>query len=227
MALKRKLISLGAATALAALCAAPSLANVQIWNFTRSSQHVSNNDFGNSLNLTSSDAVTLRVTGGSDTKDVTGPDTVQDGKLIWANSNGLGIQNRDEDTGSPNHSVDSVTSDSDGAFDMVLLEFGATVNLTSLKLNWATGGSSNDKTDISILVRDGIESPGLSGKTWVNVLDSNGGNYGAVGDYSNVGLSYYTVNPESIESTKWLISVYNPVFGAGGSPGNDDFKLIR
>lgn len=225
MALKRKLVSLSAATVLAALYAAPTLANVQIWNFNSSSQSFNNSSFGNSLNLTSSDGINLKVTGWSDTDDLGGADEVETGKLIWASNDGLGIQNRDEDTNQPNHSVDSVTSDADGEFDMLLLEFDTAVNLTSLKLNWAVGGNSSNKADISILAWDGTGSSALAGNTWGSILDSNGGTYDSAGNYSNVGLSYYTVNPTSIESTKWLIGAYNPVFGSGGDAGDDGFKL--
>jgi hypothetical protein len=229
MAFKRKLVSLSAAAALTALYAVPSLANVQTWDFNSSSQGFSNNNFGNSLNLTSSDGITLKVTGWSDTNDVSGPDTVETARLSWASDNGLGVQNRDEGTNPPppDHSVDSVLTgnDRDGEFDMLLLEFGTAVNLSSLKLNWATGGSSDKTSDLSVLAWDGTGSSGLAGNTWGNVLDSNGGNYESVGNYSNVGLSYYTVNTANVESTKWLVGVYNPVFGAGGSAGNDGFKL--
>ena len=46
-----------------------------------------------------------------------------------------------------------------------------------------------------------------------------------MGNYSGVGLSYYAVNPGDVMSTKWLIGVYNPVFGSGGDYGDDGFKL--
>lgn len=46
-----------------------------------------------------------------------------------------------------------------------------------------------------------------------------------MGNYSNVSLSYYAVNPGSVTSKRWLIGVYNPVFGAGGDAGDDAFRL--
>jgi MYXO-CTERM domain-containing protein len=225
MGINKKLVSLGVATVIAAMHAVPTLANVQTWDFNSGSQSFNNSNFGNSISLTSSDGVNLKITGWSDTNDVSGDDTVETAKLLWANTNALGAQNQDEDTSDPNHSVDSVTSDSDGDFDMLLLEFDTAVNLTSLKLNWAVGGNSSNTADLSILAWDGTGSAALAGKTWSSILDSNGGRYDSVGNYSNVGLSYYTVNPTSIESTKWLVGVYNPVFGSGGDAGDDGFKL--
>jgi MYXO-CTERM domain-containing protein len=118
-----------------------------------------------------------------------------------------------------------MTSDSDGEFDMLLLEFDTAVNLTSLKLNWAVGGNASSTADLSILAWNGTGSAALAGNTWSSILDSNGGRYDSVGNYNNVGLSYYTVNPTSIESTKWLVGVYNPVYGSGGDAGDDGFKL--
>jgi hypothetical protein len=225
MGINKKLVSLGVATVIAAMHAVPTLANVQTWDFNSGSQSFNNTSNGNALSLTSSDGINLKITGWSDTADVSGDDTVETAKLLWANTNALGVQNQDEDTSDPNHSVDSVTSDSDGEFDMLLLEFDTAVNLTSLKLNWAVGGSSSSTADLSILAWDGTGSAALAGNSWSSILDSNGGRYDSIGNYSNVGLSYYTVNPTSIESTKWLVGVYNPVFGSGGDAGDDGFKL--
>ena len=225
MLFNKKMIGLGAATVMAVMHTVPAQANVQVWDFDSSSHSFNNSSNGNTLSMTSSDGINLTVTGWSDTNDLSGEDGIETAKLIWAQSSSLGVQNRDEGTGSPDHSVDSSTSDSDGEFDMLLLEFDTAVNLTSLKLDWATGGSSSNKTDISILAWDGSGSSALLGQTWSGVLDSNGGNYDSVGNYSNVGLSYYSVNPANIESTKWLVGVYNPVFGNGGDAGDDGMKL--
>ena len=225
MGINKKLVSLGVATVIAAMHAVPTLANVQTWSFNSGSQSFSNTSNGNSLSMTSSDGINLTITGWSDTNDVSSDDTVETAKLLWANTNALGVQNQDEDTSDPNHSVDSVTSDSDGEFDMLLLEFDTAVNLTSLKLNWAVGGNASNTADLSILAWNGTGSAALAGNSWSSILDSNGGRYDSVGNYSNVGLSYYTVNPTSIESTKWLVGVYNPVYGSGGDAGDDGFKL--
>ncbi len=220
-----KAVWLAAATSCAALHAAPGLAAIQTWDFNSSSQSFSGTGYGNSLNLTSSDGINLTVSGWSDTNDSGGADEIQSARLIWAQGSALGVQNRDENTNSPNHSVDSITSDSDGEFDMLLLQFDTAVSLSGIDLDWAVGGNSSNRADVSILAYDGTGSAGINGSTWGNVLSGNGGNYDAVGNYSNVGLSYYAVNPAQIESTSWLVGVYNPVFGSGGDAGDDGFKL--
>jgi len=220
-------VTLAAVAGVAALHAAPALSAVQTWDFDSGSQSFSSSNFGNSLSLTSSDGINLTVTGWSDSWDVNGPDLVDDARLLWANSSALGVQNRDEGTGSPNHSIDNVTSDSDGEFDMLLLNFDTAVNLTGIDLNWAVDGGSYGIADISILAYDGTGSSSVAGGTWADVLSSNGGNYDSAGNHNNVGLSYYAVNPTDIVSNAWLVGVYNPVFGSGGGldGGDDGMKL--
>lgn len=222
-----KWAALAAIGGVVSLLSGPALAAIQTqtWDFNSGSQNFSSTNFGNSLSLTSSDGVNLTVTGWSDTRDISGPDEVESARLVWANSDALGVQNRDESTNSPHHSVDSITSDSDGEFDMLLLQFDTAVNLKGIDLNWATGGNSFNTTDVSILAYDGSGSTSVAGGTWADVLSSNGGNYDSAGNYNNVGLSYFAVNPTAIVSTAWLIGVYNPVFGSGGDYGDDGFKL--
>ena len=185
----------------ATLQAGHALAGVQTWDFDSSTQSFSSGNFGNTLSLTSPDGVGLTVSGWSDTWDITGDDLIQDARLLWAQSAALGVQNRDEGTGSPNHSIDSVTSDVDGEFDMLLLEFDTAVNLTGIDLGWARGGGGSGLTDVSLLAWDGVGSDTLAGNTWADVLSSNGGGYDSVGNYAGVGLSYYAVNPSNVEST--------------------------
>lgn len=224
MRFKQKLTGLAVVTMAAALFSMPGLAAVQTWNFNSGSQNFSSSNFGNSLTM-SVDGIGLTITGWSDTADVSGDDTIESGKLLWAATNSIGVQNRDESTNSPNHSIDSDTSDSDGEFDMLLLEFSTAVNLTGIDLSWAVGGNVSNSADISLLAYTGAGSSALSGNTWAGVLGAGGSAYDSAGNYSNVGLSYYTVNPTDITSTKWLVGVYNPVFGAGGDAGDDGIKL--
>ena len=225
MGFKQKLVGLAMATTVAAV-SVPSLAGTQTWNFDQSTAFTGGSVNGNSYSMTV-DGINLTVTGWSDTGDVdpgSNNDTIQNAKLIWATTNALGIQNRDEDTSSPNHAIDSATSDSDGEYDMLLLEFDTAVNLTGLDLAWAVGGNAANTADISLLAYTGSGSSAVSG-TWSSVLGANGTAYDSAGNYSNVGLSYYAVNPTDIISTKWLVGVYNPVFGAGGDARDDGIKL--
>lgn len=227
MGFKQKLVGLAIVTT-AAMVTMPALAGVQTWNFNSGSQTFSGGaNNGNSLVMTSVDGIQLTITGWSDTTDVTGDDTVETAKLIWAATNSIGVQNQDETTSDPHHSVDSVRSngDTDGDFDMLLLEFSTAVNLTGIDLSWAVGGNAANTADMSLLAYTGAGSSTLSGKTWASVLGASGSAYDSAGNYSNVGLSYYTVNPTNITSTKWLVGVYNPVFGSGGDASDDGIKL--
>lgn len=212
----------GAAFALA--LSAGAQAGVQTWDFD-SPPNFDYNGNGNSWTITQG-GVTLKVTGWSDTNDIAGDDTIETARLIWAQNDALGVVNRDESTQSPDHSIDSFREggDADGEADMLLLEFDTAVSLEGIDLKWAVNGGSSNNADISILAWDGAGDMGLNGKTWSDVLASNGGGYVST-DNANVGLSYYGVNAGNVTSTKWLVGVYNPVFGTGGSAGNDGIKL--
>ena len=230
MGYKQKIAGFIGAATVAAVYSVPTMANVQTWNFNSSTQSFNNTSSGNTLTMTSSDGITLKITGWSDTDDITNAaDKVETGKLIWATTNALGIVNNDEDTTSPNHSVDSVRTnandpDPDGEFDMLLLEFDTAVDLDGIDLAWAVGGNATDTVDVSILAYVGGSST-LLGNTWAQVLGAGGTAYDSVGNYNNVGLPYYAVNATNVTSTKWLIGVYNPVFGAGGDAADDGLKL--
>jgi hypothetical protein len=230
MRFKQKLTGLAVVTTAMALFSMPGVAAVQTWNFDSTASFTGGNTNGNSLSLTNPDGsggtIGLTITGWSDTGDVGGDDNVETARLIWAATNSIGVRNQDEDTTSPHHSVDSVRSggDSDGDFDMLLLEFTTAVNLTGIDLSWAIGGNAADTADISLLAHVG-GSDTLLGNTWGEVLGASGTAYDSAGNYSNVGLSYFTVNPGSITSNKWLLGVYNPAFGAGGDKYDDGIKL--
>jgi hypothetical protein len=88
--------------------------------------------------------------------------------------------------------------------------------IKTAKMAWAS--------DSALGIRNKDET--TKGNTWSQVLGSGTGDaFVTLGNYSNVDLSYYAVNPTTVTSTKWLIGVYNPVFGAGGDGGNDGFRL--
>lgn len=223
MSLKAKIT--GAALALS--LSAGAQAGLQTWDFDSPPNFNYHGD-GNSWTITQ-DSVTLKVTGWSDTYDISGEDEIRNAQLIWAQNDALGIVNRDEPNTSPDHSIDSfIDADpdygNDGDYDMLLLEFDTAVSLEGIDLKWAKNGNSSNNADVSILAWDGAGDMGLNGKTWSEVLASNGGGYVST-DNANVGLNYYGVNAGNVASTKWLIGVYNPVFGNGGSAGNDGIKL--
>lgn len=227
---------------------APVSANINTWDFDKATQKFEKSRISSPLtadgtptgktkadkrlHLTSADGVNLTVRGYSDTRDVArGDDMIKTGKIAWASETSLGIRNKDETTAGNNRATDSVatgTADPDGDFDMMLLEFDTAVSLSGLQLEWAQGGGAVDTADISILAYSGEGSTKLVGNTWGQTLGNGTGDaYDLVGNYSNVNLSYYSVNPNKIMSTRWLIGVYNPVFGEGGDAANDGFKLAN
>lgn len=218
----------------------PGSANVQNWTFDKSTQSITKvKGAGKSLNLTSADGVRLKISGLSDTKErKNGDETIQRGKLSWASDTALGMRNKGEkskdevkgESRYANRGIDSIvtrTKSADGQYDMLQLEFDTAVSLDGLTLDWAKGGDGTGKTaDISILADTGDGSSDLRKNTWAQILGSGDGNgFDLVGNYSNVGLSYYAVNPGTVTSKRWLIGVYNPVFGAGGDAGDDAFRL--
>ncbi|MDX1734230.1 MAG: exosortase-dependent surface protein XDP1, partial [Halioglobus sp.] len=216
------------AVCVAALQAAPAYSAMQTWDWSSSTTPFTGGDnFGNSVDM-SVGGINLSVTGWSDTNDTTTPDSIETAKLNWQQSGAsLGMENQDETTQPPDHSIDSVSTDqSGGSRDGLLLTFDTAVTLDGLDLTWAVGAGT-DMADISILAWDGTGSAGLAGQDWASILDSNGGNYTSVGNYQGVGLSYYAIGT-AVESTSWLIAAYNPVFG-GGDPlldfGDDGFKI--
>lgn len=233
MALKVPLVKVIAATG--ALLAMPAMSATQFWDFDSSSQSFDFNGLGNSLTLNQG-ALSLTVTAWSDTWDNSGDNEVRPGQVNWAQGDALGVLNADElaagDTGSPDHASDSYVSPdnagdepNDGDFDMLLLTFSEAVNFEGFDLKWAIDGGTYGQTDVSLLAWNGGGSASVNGQTWGQILDSNGGNYQSIGQYGDVGLSYYAVNT-SVESTHWLIGSYNPIFGAiNHGYGNDGQKL--
>lgn len=214
----------GAALALAV--SAGAQAGVQTWDFD-SPPNFNFAGNGNSWSL-SQGGVGLTVTGWSDTGN-NNDQQIQNAELIWAQNDALGIVNREEGTGSPDHSVDSNGSSDD--FDMLLLTFDRPVELDGIDLKWAYDGGQSH-ADISILAYDGTGGAGINGSTWAGILNGNGGNYDSVGNHSNVGLNYYAVNNGNVQSTHWLVGVYNSTFGLGSGlaashDGNDGFKLDK
>ncbi len=200
-------------------------AATQVWNFDNATQNFDNNNNGNSLTLTSTDGVTLTVTGWSDTRDRRSGDTLQSARLFWSSTDdSLAMRNRDE-RGNNGHRIDSISNDPSGEYDMLLLEFDEEVQLEGLDIDLAAGGAAANSADISVLAWDQTGSSALNGRTWDGILAANGGGYDVVGNYNDVGVNYFAVNGTAVRSTRWLVGVYNPLFGAGGSDGNDAFLL--
>lgn len=210
---------------LSVIHAPAATAAIQVWDFDSSQQSFNRNRNGNRLRLTSTDGVRLTVTGWSDTRDRRSGDTIQSARLMWAETDALGLRNRDERGGARTQAIDSVTNDPTGEYDMLLLEFDEEVELNGFDLNAAFGGDVANTADISVLAWDQSGASALNGRTWNDVLAGNGGGYDSVGNYNNIGVNYFAMNTNNIRSSRWLIGVYNPIFGIGGTAGDDSFLL--
>ena len=187
------------------LAAMPAISMTQTWDFSSGSTPFNNDNYGNSLTMNSG-GVQLVVTAWSDTGDVSGDDVIQTAQLTWAQSGALGVKNRDEPDGSPNHSIDSVRGGSEGTDndtgaisgeddDMLLLEFSEAVDLSGIDLSWVYD-SGNSYADVSILYWDGVTGDGnIAGKTWSNILTTGG--YKSAGNYANVRSEEHTSELQS------------------------------
>jgi hypothetical protein len=220
----RKRIAQAGLLTLALAYAGASSAALQVWDFDSGTQSFSAGANGNSLSLTSSDGNSLTVTGWSNTNYLSDPAGVESGNLVWSQSDALGVRNEFEMSGRE-RSVDAMTADSMGGYDMFLLEFDTEVSLAGLDLNWARGGSDSGMTDLSILAWDGLGSDALDLGNWADILIGNGGGYDVIGNVSDVDLSYFAMDDTSVVSSRWLVGAYNPIFGAGGDAGDDAFAL--
>lgn len=141
-------------------------------------------------------------------------------------SGGVGISNSDKcpsgvtkkcdlnEGRSPEHAIDNQER-----YEMALLSFDAPVQLTAVKLGWA----SND-SDITVLAYTGLAGSGITAPNTVlgSAATNNfvGINYSslttkgwaAIGHYSNVGTATAkAINAGGIASSYWLIGAYNPL----------------
>lgn len=206
--------------------ALPVMAGTQTWNLDNGSFNNYNN--GNQMTVNGADSNALGITGWSDTGG-NSDNLIQNGKLTYSNSYGLMLQNRDENTSTPGHSIDNF----DGDTDMVLLTFDSAVTLSRFGIGWARETSGNgtnyNYADVSVAAYTGAGSFGFSSSDTWNSVASN--NWSAVGSYGNVSdYSYQSVNT-TISSKYWLIGAYNPIFTGGetingpGTGWSEGFKL--
>ena len=217
-----------------AVLALPATANQQVWEFNQHTSPLNNHNFGNSINL-NEDGINLNVSGWSDTVGPSSspPEGLEETKLIYY-GNSLGMQNADEDAGSPNHSTDSYDPTNNPSwgndFDAALLSYDASVVLEHVGLAWAkedyNTSSEANHADISVLAYTGAApfSGFTSSDTWAGILSKG---WSVIDNYSNVAAySYTAVNSAAVSSKYWLISAFNPVFGnSHWSAHNDGFKL--
>jgi len=218
------------AIAIASLAVSPAFAAVQTWSYNSSSV---GSGYGNQIIL-NSNGVGLTTSAWSDTGGTTSPtnspaETIQTAEIaIYSGT--LGVINRDEDSGVPNHSIDSYDPNDNPSwgndYDMILLEFDTAVSLTSFSIGWAREYNYFYQSDISLLSYTGNDAASIDGATWSSLV--NGGGWISEENFPDIQQNS-TVNYQSAQNTYsnyWLIGAYNNTFGSDNwTSGNDGFKL--
>ncbi|MEY2920545.1 MAG: hypothetical protein RL261_1850, partial [Pseudomonadota bacterium] len=141
--------------------------------------------------------------------------------LGYYSSNGLGVTNQDESSGSPNHTVDNSSR-----FDAVRLAFDTSVRMTDVYFGWGDGD-----TDFTVLYWTGPGSANPVGDTYAGLSPD----WKLLNHYDSFGTGTKNLGNSSVFSQYWIVMAYNDVFtgnsvnldGNGNSPdeGDDYFKL--
>jgi len=223
-----------------ALLSAPSFA-AGTWSLDSGCDN--STSIGNTLTCGSAGGTTLKAqaysTGtGTIAAPTTGTAFAAANVRNWGTGYGLGVVSVNEDGGSPNH-----TADNQNGTDLILLNFGTAVNITSLTLGYWSGDA-----DITVLAYTGAGTPTITGQTLTGTsvgqtsnsttLNAASGwtsikNYGSAGapdsktTFSTPNSSTYNTTDTTTYSSWWLVSAYNSGYGAGAMDSINDFvKLL-
>jgi hypothetical protein len=156
---------------------------------------------------------------------------LESASFYYYSGSGWGIVNQDESTGDyPGHAFDN-RSEGDGRdYDMALVSFDTSVELTSINFGWIY----ND-ADFTVLAFSGSNINTTSRSTWSDVATS--GDWITVGNYDADSTGYYSINQGDISQGKvssqyWLVGAYNSIFGSTlndegplGTGAIDAFKI--
>jgi hypothetical protein len=184
-----------------------------VWSTTTATVSASNGTVGN----------TRTFTGGSGNPTVTASawsstgagSTIAAAYLGSYGSYGLGVTASGESTTSPNHAIDNYTY-----FDSVLFSFTTSIKLQGVGIGWQNGDA-----DLSVLYYTGGGAPSFSSPNLTyGQLMSNG--WSVLGNYSNPGTGYETLNNTVASSQYWLVAAYNPVFNNGRTWSYSDYFKI-
>jgi hypothetical protein len=225
-------------TTLVAACAAAALlgaatASATTWTFSSndgcggSGEPACSSGNGNSRAYTADGIkLTIQAYSDTDTGNNMAPLSGDSRRIETANlghysGNGLGVTNRDQSSGSPNHAIDNSTR-----FDAVRLEFDQSVALSALNFGWANGD-----TDFTVLYYVGPGSADLVNSTYASLTSR----WSLLGHYDSTGTGNKALSNGGTTSRLWLVMAYNNVFtgassnldGNGNSPDeyDDYFKL--
>lgn len=184
--------------------------------------------------------------GGYDKKSKNDPDPCIEKANLQNYNGGLGIINVDEqkfDYGDYNdagdklankdkpsdyygqHAIDSKKnrgSKTDLDFEMVLLSFDHSVNITGLSKSWPTG----DNSQFSALAHNSSTPfASFEGSTWEDIATNGAWDVVDNGSLKNDGYMTSLNSSTELFSQYWLVGAYNSVFGGSLTEGDDMFKL--
>lgn len=166
----------------------------------------------------------VEVSAWSDTSNVSGDgsgdNTLRNADLDKFGS-GWGIDNRDEDGSTWEHSADNRSGND---YDFFLFDFGTEVQLTGAEFSWLRYST---RSEISVASISNTLAGSLNMNTWGNVLSDAGliwSDSFKVVDYEA------SIDAGQTTSQFWLLGAYNAAFStsfddATASLGNDGLKL--
>lgn len=204
--------------------AAPLAAQASVsWNFTSGGTN-SSSTFGNERVFAAAGGQQVTATAWSDTG--CGWNCGSDAEIYDAYlgqwSGGLGVNNRDNESGSPDHSTDNAAD-----FDFILFDFSSATGQTFSMETASVGWTSTGDADLSVLAYLGDNPPPSVGQKTFSGLLSDG--WSLVSQINAYGTGAKTVqNPAAITSSWWIVSAYNPAFGGNttGMDTGDDYLKI-
>lgn len=192
------------------------------------------NDSTGSHNANEAGGPTLSVAGYANTDDISGEDPIETASLVYSGSNyGLHVDSNDDYGHGFSGQWQSFSSGGGEWDDMesVILGWGGTeVSLSSIEIGWY-----RNNYDFSLMAYTGTGAPSITGMTYSQIAASS--SWSLVGHYDNpddpgshsapggtgIEVSLGTVAPASY----YLLSVSNPLLGAGHGPNSDDgFKVL-
>jgi hypothetical protein len=126
-------------------------------------------------------------------------------------SGGLGVTSKNENADAqPQHTLDNRYGT-----ELISLNFGAAVALTSLSTGWVSGDS-----DLSVLRFDATKGfttsqAAIAGKTIAQLLEKGWELVANINGSSASSQTFTGFNASSLSSSWWLVSAYNSTYGTG------------
>ncbi|MDC8787099.1 PEP-CTERM sorting domain-containing protein [Roseateles koreensis] len=147
--------------------------------------------------------------------------------MDWGSSNGYGIDNRAEGLNAlaPRHAI----SDSYGK-DVMVLNFGSSVVLSSFQVGWA-GISNGYDSDVSLWRYTGSAAPSIAGNTAAGMVSAGWSLVTNAADVTSSGVVSSGLAATSANASSWwLVTSYGTLGTATTSgslsAGNNAFKLL-